>query len=346
METYRTHGKILRGLGGLYDIRLCSHAQHAAAHAADAALTADSPMAGLTVSCRARGLFRYRGEKPLIGDEVCVSYTEASFSAQGDTVAPDPNGTDVVVSAILPRRSALIRPPMANLDMMLVTMAAASPEPIPQMTDKMLCIAEYHHIAPVVLITKSELAPACARMLYDIYRTAGFPVFLLREYGREGADEVQDYLREHLRAGQTAAFAGTSGVGKSTLLNALFPALELETSEVSRKTERGRHTTRCVTLYATTNDEDCPYLADTPGFSSLDFEQFDFFGKDDLPHTMREFAPYLGGCRYTNCSHTKESAEDCAIVRAVEAGDIPRSRHDSYLALYDILKNKNDWDKK
>ena len=146
--------------------------------------------------------------------------------------------------------------------------------------------------------------------------------------------------------GQTAAFAGASGVGKSTLLNALFPELRLETSAVSEKTERGRHTTRCVTLYPVNDKADCPYLADTPGFSALDFEQFDFFGKEDLPHTVREFAPYLGGCRYTNCSHTKESAADCAIVRAVEAGEIPKSRHESYWALYDILKNKNSWDKK
>ncbi len=346
MEQYRTHGKILRGLGGLYDIRLVSHEHHTAMREAHEDLSDASPLAGHTISCRARGLFRYHKEKPLIGDEVCVTYSDASFTAVDGSVTPDPNGTDVVVSAILPRRSALIRPPMANLDMLFVTMACASPDPIPQMADKLLCIAEYHHIAPVVLLTKCELNRERAEELRAIYEKSGFPVFLLGQRGEEGADEVQTYLREHLLPGQTAAFAGASGVGKSTLLNALFPDLRLETSAVSEKTERGRHTTRCVTLYPVNDQADCPYLADTPGFSALDFEQFDFFGKEDLPHTVREFAPYLGGCRYTNCSHTKESAADCAIVRAVEAGEIPKSRHESYWALYDILKNKNSWDKK
>lgn len=346
MEQYRTHGKILRGLGGLYDIRLCSPDHHKTVYEKSGELSAASPLAGHTISCRARGLFRYHKEKPLIGDEVCVTYSDASFTVADGDVTPDPNGTDVVVSAILSRRSALIRPPMANLDMLFVTMACASPEPIPQMADKLLCIAEYHHIAPVVLLTKCELNRARAEELRAIYEKSGFPVFLLGQRGEEGANEVQAYLREHLLPGQTAAFAGASGVGKSTLLNALFPDLRLETSAVSEKTERGRHTTRCVTLYPTSGEADCPYLADTPGFSALDFEQFDFFGKEDLPHTMREFAPYLGGCRYTNCSHTKESAADCAIVRAVETGEIPRSRHDSFRALYDVLKNKNSWDKK
>ncbi|MBO7177282.1 MAG: ribosome small subunit-dependent GTPase A, partial [Clostridia bacterium] len=345
-EQYRTHGKILRGLGGLYDIRLCSPDHHKAVYEEQGELSATSPLAGHTISCRARGLFRYHKEKPLIGDEVCVNYSDASFSANGEEIIPDPNGTDVVVAAILPRRSALIRPPMANLDMLFVTMACASPDPIPQMADKLLCIAEYHHITPVVLLTKSELNRDRAEKLRAIYQKSGFPVFLLGQRGEEGADEVQTYLREHLLPGQTAAFAGASGVGKSTLLNALFPDLQLETSAVSEKTERGRHTTRCVTLYPVNDQADCPYLADTPGFSALDFEQFDFFGKEDLPHTVREFAPYLGQCRYTNCSHTKESASDCAIVRAVEAGEIPKSRHESYCALYDVLKNKNSWDKK
>ena len=348
MEQYRTHGKILRGLGGLYDIRLISREYHATLRGEKEGedLSETSPLGGKVVSCRARGVFRYHKEKPLIGDEVCVSYTDASFTSSGEDVIPDANGTGVVVSSILPRRSALIRPPMANLDMLFVTMACASPEPIPQMADKLLCIAEYHHIAPVVLLTKCELDPSRAEELRGIYEKSGFPVFLLSERGAEGADAVQAYLREHLLRGQTAAFAGASGVGKSTLLNALFPELQLETSAVSEKTERGRHTTRCVTLYPVSSDADCPYLADTPGFSALDFEQFDFFGKEDLPHTMREFAPYLGQCRYTNCSHTKERAADCAVVRAVEAGEIPRSRHESFLALYEVLKNKNSWDKK
>ncbi len=335
----------MRGLGGLYDIRLCSPAAHAAL-CAEGGLSPTSPLAGQVVSCRARGKFRYLRENPLIGDRVTVSYTDASYRETADGPVPDEHGTEVVISAISPRRNALIRPPMANLDMLFVTAAVSRPDPIPLMLDKLLFIAEYHHISPVVLLTKCELDGARAEELAAIYRGCGYPVFLLSEYGQRGAEEVRAYLQEHLYAGQTAAFAGASGVGKSTLLSAVFPALELETSAVSEKTGRGRHTTRCVTLYPVDTSEDPAYLADTPGFSALDFEQFDFFGKDDLPGTVREFAPYLGQCRYTNCSHTKESAADCAVIRAMGDGSIHPSRHESYRALFDVLKNKKDWERK
>jgi ribosome biogenesis GTPase len=143
-------------------------------------------------------------------------------------------------------------------------------------------------------------------------------------------------------AGKTAAFAGASGIGKSTLLNRLFPHLELSTSNISRKIERGRHTTREAVLFEISDAADCGYIADTPGFSMLDFKRFDFFEKEDLVDTMREFAPYIGECRFTKCSHTKE--QGCAIVEAVKRGDIPLSRHQSYVELYDILKTRKKWE--
>ena len=141
--------------------------------------------------------------------------------------------------------------------------------------------------------------------------------------------------------GKIAAFAGASGVGKSTLLNRLFPELHLETGEISHRIERGKNTTRQVSLYPLSNEEDCGYLADTPGFTMLDFERFDFFDKEALPQTFREFVPYIGECRYTKCSHTKE--EGCAILAAVKNGKIPPSRHQSFLSLYEVLKKKTKW---
>lgn len=357
MTQYRTQGKILQGLGGLYDIRLLTADRHAAAYSARAAepdtpdaapaLTVASPLAGQCVQCRARGVFRYHGEKPLIGDDVLLRYSDASCipdPSDPTRFSPSPDGTDVVIEAILPRRCALIRPPLANLDHLFVTLAAASPEPMPMLADKLLSIAEFHHITPAVLITKCELDRPRAAELCEIYRLAGYPVFPLSCRCDEGVEDVRNYLKAVLLPGQISAFAGVSGVGKSTLLNALFPALHLETSEISRKIERGRHTTRCVTLYPVTDAPDSPYLADTPGFSMLDFERFDFFDLEDLPETMREFRPYLGSCRYTKCSHTKE--QGCAVLEAVRAGKIAPSRHESYCAMYDALKGKNAWDKK
>ena len=137
------------------------------------------------------------------------------------------------------------------------------------------------------------------------------------------------------------AFSGASGVGKSTLMNSLFPNLALSTSEVSKKTERGRHTTRQTELFVIRDGEMPVFLADTPGFTMLDFEQFDFFKLEDLPSTMRDFEPYIGECKYKKCTHTKE--DGCAILKAVKDGEISESRHKSYLALYETLKAKKKW---
>ena len=126
-------------------------------------------------------------------------------------------------------------------------------------------------------------------------------------------------------------------------MNKLFPSLSLSTSDISRKIERGRHTTRHVELFPVGESFDEGYIADTPGFSMLDFERFDFFTKEDLPLTMREFEPYIGECRYTKCTHLKE--EGCAIVEAVRDGRISKSRHDSFVAMYNVLKEKKAWEK-
>ena len=152
------------------------------------------------------------------------------------------------------------------------------------------------------------------------------------------AEELSDYIRNNLN-GKTAAFSGASGVGKSTLLNKLFPELSQETGDISLRAERGKNTTRKVELFK----EYGGYIADTPGFTMIDFENFDFFDKDDLPYNFPEFKDFLGKCRYTKCSHTKE--DGCAIIQAVKDGIIPESRHKSFVSIYEVLKNKNMWDK-
>ncbi len=311
-------GKILKGVGGLYSVRV---------------LSSDSPYMGQTVRCRARGVFRHNGLTPLAGDFVLISCDE-----RGEDTSEDGK---FVIDEIVDRRNSLIRPPLANLDYLFVTMAAASPSPILPTVDKLICIAEHNKIEPVIVITKKELNEERARELKEIYSSCGFDCFALSAIENAEIEPIDCFIREKL-SGKTAAFAGASGIGKSTLLNRLFPSLSLTTSEISRKIERGRHTTREVDLFPLSSSPDCGYIADTPGFSMLDFKRFDFFEKEDLVDTMREFAPYIGQCRYTKCSHTKE--EGCAVLRAVKDGIIPSSRHESYVELYDILKTRKKWD--
>ena len=313
-------GKIINGVGGLYTVRLLE----------------DTLMpVGSKVKCRARGSFRHEKLSPLPGDTVKLLYSEVAAKNSSDK-----NASDFVIDEIYPRRNSLIRPPMANLDYLFITMASASPSPSLATVDKLIAIAEFNGIEPIVVITKNELDPAYAEELQKSYSLCGFTCFSLSAAQNSGIEPIDEFIKSNLN-GKIAAFAGASGIGKSTLMNRLFPNLSLSTSEISRKIERGRHTTREVELFCLSDDADCGYIADTPGFSMLDFERFDFFEKDDLPNTFREFEPYIGECRYTKCSHTKE--EGCAILDAVKCGLIPQSRHASYVEIFDTLKAKKKW---
>ena len=303
-------GKIIKGVGGLYTVRVLDEAHE---------------LCRSTVQCRAKGAFRHSGMTPLAGDDVALL-----FEADGSSV----------ISEIGERRNSLIRPPLANLDYIFVTMAAAQPTPILTTVDKLTAIAEHNNIEPVIVITKADISHEDADRYAEIYRSAGFTVFVISSVTGEGVESLKAFVDTTLPS-KTAAFAGASGIGKSTLMNALFPHLSLVTSEISRKIERGRHTTREVELFALSDALDSGYLADTPGFSMLDFERFDFFSLEDLPSAFREFAERIGECRYTKCSHTKE--EGCAIVDAVRSGEIPSSRHESFLELYATLKAKKKW---
>ena len=332
--TYTGYGRVIKGVGGLFTVRIFDGESRLKREPYE-----PMPLDGKTVFARGRGVLHRKGAL-LVGDLVEVSYTESSFTKEGEEVIPSADGTGIAIDRVCERKSALIRPPMANLEVLFVTFAAASPDPLTDTIDKLICIAEYNRIEPVIVITKSDLAPAASEELAGLYRAAGFSVF------RTGLDEDYDiealkrYIDEELGE-RVAAFSGASGVGKSTLLNRLFPTLGLETGEISRRIERGKNTTRYVELYPLSPKADCGFLADTPGFTMLDFERFDFFDKEDLPTTFREFLPHIGSCKFTKCSHTKE--QGCSIVEAVKRGEIARSRHQSFLTLYEVLKKKTKW---
>ncbi len=326
--TYQGYGRVIKGVGGLFTVRMLARQDP------------PMPLDGTTVTARGRGNLHRKGAL-LVGDLVEICYDDTSFLRTENGILPSPDGAGIAIDRICDRSCALIRPPMANLDVLFVTLAAAAPDPVPETVDKLIAIAEYNHIEPVIVVTKSDLAPEAAERLCTLYRNAGFEVFCTGEgENKDGERELMRYINTRLQ-GRIAAFSGASGVGKSTMLNRLFPSLKLETGEISRRIERGKNTTRAVELYPLSKDPECGYLADTPGFTMLDFERFDFFEKEDLPLTFREFVPLIGSCRYTKCTHTKE--QGCAIVEAVRTGAIAPSRHQSFVALYEILKKKTKW---
>lgn len=300
-------GRIVALLGGLYTVRVRDGEEYR------------------EIECRARGIFRHSNMSPLVGDVVTLDLSDGEGNA--------------VIDEICQRKNSLIRPPLANLDVVFVTMAAKSPAPMPDMTDKLTAILEHNDITPVIVIGKCELDRKAAESLKETYTKAGYDVFVLSCVTGEGIDGLKNYIDTGLND-KIAAFAGASGVGKSTLMNKLFPNLVLDTGDVSRKTARGKHTTRAVNLFSITENA---FLADTPGFSMLDFERFDFFDLEALPLCFPEINDRIGRCKYTKCTHRKE--EGCAIVDAVKRGDIAKTRHESYVLLYDILKNKHKWDK-
>ena len=271
------------------------------------------------LTCRARGKFRKEGLSPLVGDRV--------------TVRELGNGEGFVES-ILPRKNAFERPAVANIDQLVVIGSAAIPKTDPFLIDRIAAIAALKGCEVVVLLNKCDLDPA--EELYRIYTAAGFPTLRISAETGEGLEELIPLI-----TGKLSAFTGNSGVGKSSILNALDPAFQLKTGEISTALGRGRHTTRHVELFSLGQDT---YVIDTPGFASFDTQELDLELKEHLPETFPEFAPYVGGCRFVGCSHTKEKG--CAVLEAVHQGKIPRSRHASYLRLYNELKDLKAWDKK
>ena len=286
-------GRILKGIGGFYYVDTTQ---------------------GL-VECKARGKFRKTIGKPIVGDLVELEV--------------QPDGTGYLLE-IRSRKNSLIRPAVANLDLIVIVATEASPKTDPFLIDKVIAIAENKGIEPCVVLNKCDLDPSDT--LYRTYQKVGIPVFRVSAQTGEGLAALRAYLQ-----GKAAAFAGNSGVGKSSLLNCLIPDFGAETGAISDRIGRGKHTTRHVELVPYQGG----YIADTPGFSSFDTEQMDLVLREDLQYAFREFEPYLMQCQFTGCAHVKENV--CAIRAAVAAGEIPQSRYDSYVKLYESVKDLKEW---
>ena len=270
---------------------------------------------GKLIESKAKGIFRKWKITPLVGDTVDISY--------------DGEGENGSVSKIYDRSNELVRPAVANVTQLVLVCAAASPAPSFSVIDKMLVAAEIRQIPALVCINKCDLDDA--EKIYEVYRLAGYPALITNALTGEGVSELLEYLKDHI-----TVFAGSSGVGKSSLLNAISSDFALETGHVSRKIERGRHTTRHSELMVLDNGG---FVIDTPGFGSFETERMK---KEELQYYFREFVPFLEQCRFRGCYHYNEP--DCAVRQAVQAGKIPQSRYDSYREMFETVKNIKEWE--
>lgn len=265
--------------------------------------------------CKARGSFRKSGDSPVAGDKVVINIPEEGFAS---------------IEEIIPRKNKLKRPALANIDILVIVCSTVDPEPNFTVIDKMTAAAVNNNMEPVIVVSKNDLKNG--DKLAAIYRNAEISVYQCSP----DAEEEAKKLREHLR-GKVSAFTGNSGVGKSTLLNLLFPDLELQTGQISKKLGRGRHTTRVVELF----ELDGCYVADTPGFSTVDLQRYEMIDKTQLQYCFPEFDKYLGECQFTSCAHICEKG--CRILQAVQDGEIEESRHRSYVTMYNEVKDIKSW---
>ena len=271
------------------------------------------------VECRARGKFRKDGVSPMVGDEVNYELTEQGKGFIGD---------------IAPRKNFFIRPAVANVDYLVILTANVNPVTDPFLADRVAVIAEHVHCGVIICINKCDQDRGDA--LYAAFsRNTGYPVLRTSAVTGEGIAELTELIR-----GKTVAFTGNSGVGKSSLLNRMEPALGLAVGEVSDRLGRGRHTTRHIELF----DLGGTLIADTPGFSSFDLTQMQPIRKEELQHDFPEFRPWIGACRFDDCAHLKEPG--CAVLAALKRGEIAPSRHESYQKLYEIAAQFKDWERK
>lgn len=288
-------GKIVKGISGFYYVF--------------------APGADLIYECKARGVFRKDGKKPLVGDDVVVKVVNDA----------EKEGS---ITEILPRRNALIRPAVANIDQALVIFAVKDPAPHFNLLDRFMVSMEQKQIPVILCFNKTDLTGVEEmEKLRSVYRNCGCELLFISTKRKENITEVKRMLQ-----GKTTAVAGPSGVGKSSLINLLQQGVQMETGSISRKIARGKHTTRHSELIPINEDS---FIMDTPGFSSL---YLDGLEKEELKYYFREFAPYEGQCRFDGCSHVHEP--DCAVKDAVESGDIHRIRYEDYLEMYRELQDR------
>lgn len=288
------NGTIIKGIGGFYYVE-----------AADA-----------IYECKARGVFRKEKLSPLVGDKVTISINE---------------NAENTIDEIMPRKNALTRPPVVNIDNLIIVVSTVEPKPSTLVIDKLIAVAEHKNIEPIIVITKSDLASA--QEIFDIYTLAGFKTIIVSNETKDGVDEVKAVLKDKI-----SALTGNSGVGKTSLLNNLDETLALKTAQISKKLGRGRHTTRQAELYRVCDG----FVVDTPGFSSFEIDKSNIILKDELAYCFRDFSDYIEKCKfYPSCTHTADKG--CAVVEAVNEGKISKSRHNSYVQLYNEVKDIKEW---
>lgn len=289
-------GRIIKGIGGFYYVHTPSG----------------------VYECRAKGIFRKDNKKPLPGDEVRIAVL--------DETAKTGN-----LEEILPRKSSLIRPAVANVDQAMVIFALVSPKPNFNLLDRFLVMMEKQGIPSVLCFNKKDLADdAVLEEVKERYRESGYPVLFVSAAKKEGIDEVRRLLR-----GKTTTVAGPSGVGKSSLINLLQDSVQMETGAISEKIERGKHTTRHTELMWVEEDT---YILDTPGFSSVDLYGIE---KEELGCYFPEIAACGDGCRFVGCAHLAEP--DCSVKQALAEGKISAGRYENYKLLYEELKNNRKY---
>lgn len=288
------NGTIIKGIGGFYYVE-----------AADE-----------IYECKARGVFRKEKLSPLVGDKVTISIKE---------------NAENTIDEIMPRKNVLTRPPVVNIDNLIIVVSTVEPKPSTLVIDKLIAVAEHKNIEPIIVITKSDLSSA--QEIFDIYTLAGFKTIIVSNETKDGVDEVKAVLKDKI-----SALTGNSGVGKTSLLNNLDETLALKTAQISKKLGRGRHTTRQAELYRVCDG----FVVDTPGFSSFEIDKSDIILKDELAYCFRDFSDYIEKCKfYPSCTHTADKG--CAVVEAVNEGKISKSRHNSYVQLYNEVKDIKEW---